>query len=143
MTPFAFPRLLPCAIAATGAFLFTALIQGAESAKVELHTLPTVSLSDQQFLTGAKAGKPVVIAAELRLPRLGTDRLPEIIIVHGSGGIMGNEDRSSRELNDLGIATFTLDGFTARGIANTGADQSQLGSLTMILLPARGTTRLA
>ena len=56
---------------------------------------------------------------------------------------MGNEDRWSRELNDLGIATFTLDGFTPRGIIDTAADQSQLGNLTMINDAYRGLELLA
>jgi dienelactone hydrolase len=106
--------------------------RAAESAKVELHTIQTITLTDEQFLTGRKDGTPTTIAGELRLPQLGTDRLPAVIIIHGSGGIMGNEDRWARELNDIGIAAFTLDGFTPRGIVNTAADQSQLGNLTMI-----------
>lgn len=118
------------ALAAVSVFGSTG--RSAESAKVELHTLPTVTLSDEQFLTGAKDGTPAVIGAELRLPRLGTDRLPAMVIVHGSGGILGNEDRWSRELNDIGIATLMLDGFTGRGITDTAFNQSQFGSLTMI-----------
>jgi dienelactone hydrolase len=55
-----------------------------------------------------------------------------MIIVHGSGGILGNEDRWAQELGNIGIATFTLDGFTPRGILNATNDQSQLGQLTMI-----------
>ena len=125
------PKLLLC-IVAFAVCGFVTIGRAAESAKIELHTLPTVTLSDEQFLTGAKDGRPAVIAAELRLPRPGTDRLPAIVMVHGSGGIMGNEDRWSRELNDRGVATLLLDGFTPRGIVNTAADQSQLGSLTMI-----------
>ena len=38
-----------------------------------------------------------------------------------------------RFLNPLGIATFSLDGFSGRGIVNTGADQSQLSRFTMII----------
>jgi hypothetical protein len=89
--------------------------RAAESAKVELYVLQTTTLTDEQFLTGAHEGKPTTIAGELRLPRLGTDRIPAVVIVHGSGGIMGNEDRWSRELNDMGVATFVLDGFTGAG----------------------------
>jgi dienelactone hydrolase len=110
----------------------TGIALAAEPVKIELYTLPTITLSDEQFLTGAKDGGPAVIAAELRIPRPGTDRLPAMVIVHGSGGIMGNEERWSRELNDRGIATLLLDGFTPRGIVNVTTDQSQLGNLTMI-----------
>jgi dienelactone hydrolase len=55
-----------------------------------------------------------------------------VLIVHGSGGISGAEDHWASELNALGLATFTLDGFTGRGIINTGQDQSQLGLLSMV-----------
>jgi dienelactone hydrolase len=107
-------------------------VPATEAAKIELHVIQTTTLTDEQFLTGAGNGTPLSIAGELRLPRAGTDRLPAMIIVHGSGGITGNFDRWSRELNDLGIATFLLDGFTPRGIVTAGTDQSQLGRLTMI-----------
>jgi dienelactone hydrolase len=108
-----------------------------------LYVLQTTTLTDEQFLTGAHEGKPTTIAGELRLPRLGTDRIPAVVIVHGSGGIMGNEDRWSRELNDMGVATFVLDGFTGRGITNTAYDQSQLGNLTMIYDAYRALELLA
>ena len=117
----------------TAVFLtVTTSVLAAESAKIELYTIPTVTMTDEEFLSGKRNGAPTVIAAELRLPRLGTDRLPAVVIVHGSGGIMGNEDRWAHELNDLGVAALTVDGFTPRGIINTAADQSQLGTLTMI-----------
>lgn len=104
----------------------------AEPAKIELHVIQTTTLTDEQFLTGARDGQPATIAAELRLPVGGTARLPALVIVHGSGGIIQKDDRWLRELNDIGVATFLLDGFTARGIINTTADQSKLGQLTMI-----------
>src|SRR5215831_19088001 len=97
-----------------------------EAAKTELHLIQTLTLTDEEFLAGKKNGKPTVIAGELRLPSLATDRLPAMVIVHGSGGILGNDDHWAHELGDMGIATFIIDGFTPRGITNTGADQSQL-----------------
>jgi hypothetical protein len=107
-------------------FPLTLIAQLADAAKTEVYPLQTVTLTDQQFLTGVKDGKPAVIAGELRLPKIQEDRLPAMLIVHGSGGIMGNEDRWARELNSMGIATFAIDGFTGRGITNTGADQVRL-----------------
>jgi len=91
-----------------------------------------MTLTDEQFLTGVKDGKPDIIAGELRIPRPGKDRLPAIILVHGSGGIMDNVDSWSKELNKIGIATFVLDGFAGRGIVDVVTDQRQLGVLTMI-----------
>jgi dienelactone hydrolase len=108
-------------------------ISTAQVARTELHAIPTLTLSDRQFLTGDKSGTPVTIAGVLRIPRRGTDRLPAVILVHGSGGVGGNVDRGSQELNSIGLATFVIDSFTARGIQSTSANQTLLGRLNMIL----------
>jgi hypothetical protein len=39
------------------------------AARAEIRAIETLNVSDQQFLTGDKNGKPVTIAGELRLPR--------------------------------------------------------------------------
>jgi len=104
----------------------------AQTARIEVHPFHTVTLTDQQFLTGAKDSQPVMIAGELRLPRPGPDRLPAVVLVHGSGGVTGNVDRWSQELTGIGVATFIIDSFTARGIVETATHQAQLGGLTMI-----------
>jgi hypothetical protein len=56
-------------------------------ARVEVRPVETITLSTQQFLIGDKNGKPATLAGELRIPRPGTDRLPAVILLHGSGGI--------------------------------------------------------
>jgi dienelactone hydrolase len=104
----------------------------AQVARVEMHTFASTTLTDQQFLTGKKEGKPVVLAGELRIPKPGTDRLPAVILVHGSGGVSGYVDDWVPKLNALGVVTFVFDSFTPRGIVNTNNDQSQLGRLAMI-----------
>jgi hypothetical protein len=43
----------------------------AQTARVEVHPIKTMTLTDQQFLSGAKDGPEVIIGGELRLPRLG------------------------------------------------------------------------
>jgi dienelactone hydrolase len=106
--------------------------RAAEPAKIELYALPTTTLTDEQFLTGARNGRPATIAAELRLPAAGTGRVPALVMVHGSAGITGGDDRWTRELNDMGVATLLLDYFTGRGIVTTTTDQFQLGGLTTI-----------
>jgi len=105
----------------------------AQVARTEVHAVPTLTLSDQQFLTGDKNARPVTIAGVLRIPRTGTERLPAVILLHGSGGVGGNVDRWSQELNGIGVATFVTDSFTARGIQSTSADQTLLGRLNMVL----------
>ena len=115
----------------------------AQVARTEVHPIQTMTLTDQQFLTGAKDGKPTTIAGVLRIPRPGTDRLPAVILVHGSGGIGGNVDYWQQQLNSLGVATFTIDDFTGRGIDNVLTDQTKLGRLTAIIDLYRAQALLA
>jgi predicted dienelactone hydrolase len=58
--------------------------------RVELHPLQTLTLSDQQFLAGDKAGaKATTLAGQLSIAQ-GAGRLPVVILMHGSGGAGGN-----------------------------------------------------
>jgi dienelactone hydrolase len=111
-------------------------------ARIEVHPIESVTVTNQQFLTGDKSGKPVVIGGELQLPR-GEGRFPAVILVHGSGGVGAREDRWARELNKIGVAVFILDTFTGRGIVQTNTDQSQLGALAMIGDAYRALTLLS
>lgn len=105
----------------------------AQIARVELHPFQSTTLTDQEFLTGPQEGKPVVIAGELRIPNPGTDRLPTVVLLHGSGGVGGLIDDWAQWFNAMGVATFVIDSFTARGIVSTQNDQAQLGRLAMII----------
>jgi len=134
------------AIFSIACFAFACLcppMSSAQVARTELHTIPTLTLSDRQLLTGDTKGTPVTIAGELRIPRFGTDRLPVVVLVHGSGGVGANVDRWSRELNGMGLATFVIDSFTARGIQSTSANQTLLGRMNMILDAYRALGLLA
>ena len=112
-------------------------------ARMELRTVDSMTLTGEQFLTGDKNGKPVTLAGELRIPRPGTDRLPAIILVHGSGGLSASQDRWAQEINSIGVATFILDTFSGRGIVSTINDQSQLHSLAMMVDAYRALAALA
>src|SRR5262245_37359620 len=76
--------------------------QSAEAVKTELYAIPTATFTDEQFLTGAKNGKADVIVGELRLPRGGTERLPAVLVLHGSGGFTAQEEHWARLVNGLG-----------------------------------------
>ena len=102
------------------------------TARIEIHSVETKTLTDKQFLTGAEDGIPVRIGGELRLPA-SLSRIPAVILIHGSGGVGANVDRWAQELNDIGVAAFLLDCFTGRDIVQTITDQSQLASLAMIV----------
>jgi len=101
--------------------------------RMEVHPVETMTLKTQQVLTGDSNGTPVVIAGQLRIPKPGTDKLPAVILVHGSGGISASHNRWADELNSIGLAVFVLDSFAGRGIVNTINDQSQLDSLAMMI----------
>jgi dienelactone hydrolase len=103
------------------------------AARTEIHAIETLTVSDQQLLTGDKNGQKVTIAGQLRFPLGATGQLPAIILLHGSGGIGTREEFWSRYLGELGAASFLLDSFTGRGIVQTSTDQAQLGRLATIL----------
>ena len=77
--------------------------------RIEVRPVQTVTLKTQQVLTGDQNGKPVVIAGELRIPKPGTDKLPAVILVHGSGGVGASIDRWAQELNSIGVVAFILE----------------------------------
>jgi dienelactone hydrolase len=101
-------------------------------ARTEIHSIPSITISDEQFLKGDTAGKPVMVSGQLRIAQ-GAGRLPAVILIHGSGGMGANIDYWSRGLNEMGISTFALDGFTGRGLASVNTDQALLGRLNMIV----------
>jgi hypothetical protein len=115
----------------------------AQIARIELHTIHSQSPTDQEFLTGNREAKPAVITGELRLPRPGTDALPAIVLLHGSGGVTGLVDNWAREFNSIGVATLIVDSFTGRGLANLSDDQDRLSRLVMVLDAYRALELLA
>jgi dienelactone hydrolase len=103
------------------------------AARVELHPIQTLTLSDEQFLSGDTGGdKLVTVSGQLRIAQ-GTGRLPVVVLVHGSGGMGANIELWANELGDLGISSFALDGFTGRDLMQVSTDQAQLGRLNLIV----------
>ena len=102
------------------------------AARVELRTFPSLTLTDQQFLTGDRNATPATMTGELRIAQ-GTGRLPLVVLMHGSGGLGPNIEAWTRTLNAMGISTFAIDGFTARGLTSVSGNQALLGRLNVIL----------
>ncbi len=95
---------------------------GPATARIEIHTVSTLTLSRVQLLRGTLEGAPAVtIAGTLQLPFVEATRMPAVLMLHGDAGAVGNQVVWADELNALGIAVFTLDSFTARGAIATGA----------------------
>jgi len=57
----------------------------AEMARQEFYPVQSTTLSDVDFLNGKKEGVPVTLAGALRLPKLGPEKLPAVVLLHGSG----------------------------------------------------------
>jgi dienelactone hydrolase len=103
------------------------------AARVELHSIPSLTLSDRQFLNGdAASGTAVTMTGEFRIAQ-GSGRLPVVVLIHGSGGIGANIEPWTQQFNAMGISTFVIDGFTGRGLTSVNTDQASLGRLNFIL----------
>lgn len=103
------------------------------ASRVEIYAIPSLTLSDQQFLSGdAGAGKPVTVAGELRIAQ-GTGRLPVVVMMHGSGGVSPTTEAWVHQFNAMGISTFVIDGFSGRGLTTVSTNQALLGRLNFIL----------
>ncbi len=127
-----FARPLICSFTIAGSVFLLEAARAQAIFRTEVYPVQTVTLSTADFLLGKKDGKPTTIAGELRIPKPGTDRLPAVVLVHGSGGVGFNSGMWAGELNKAGFATFIADSFTGRGITNTITDQAQLSSYTMM-----------
>lgn len=102
------------------------------AARTELLAIDTLSLSDAQFLSGDSNAKTVTTTGLFRIAS-GAGRLPVVVLQHGSGGMGGNIEMWTRELNAIGVSTFALDGFTGRGLTSVNTNQAALGRLNFIL----------
>jgi len=102
------------------------------AARIELYAIPSLTISDKQFLTGDAGGKPVTLAGEFRLAQ-GAGRLPVVVLMHGSSGIGANIEPWVHTFNAMGISTFVIDGFSGRGLTAVGPNQAALGRLNFIL----------
>ena len=101
--------------------------------RIEVHALPTQTLTGEEFLKGASKGQSHLLAAELRIPQGQKAKFPAVVLIHGSGGVSGSMDRWVHALNEAGIATLVVDTFSGRGITSTVQDQTLLHSLAMMV----------
>ena len=53
------------------------------AARTEIYAIPSLTISDQQFLTGDTNGKEVTVAGEFRIAQ-GSGKLPVVVLMHGS-----------------------------------------------------------
>ena len=99
-----------CAAALTG------VAQAAEPTfRIEVHPIPTLDLSTVEVLAGKTDGTARSIAGELRLPLSTAARVPAVIFMHGDAGALSSQVAWIAELNEIGVAVFTVDSFSGRG----------------------------
>lgn len=84
-------------------------------------------------------GEPLTISGELRIPRssdvddsAGTepDKIPAVVVLHGSAGLDSRGALYVEALNEAGIATLEIDMWAARGLTEFG-DRPALPTLTV------------
>ena len=68
------------------------------AARAEIYAIPSLTISDQQFLTGDANGKQVNVAGELRIAQ-GTGKLPVVVLMHGSSGVGGTMEAWVHQFN--------------------------------------------
>ncbi len=115
-------------VVAVALALVLALAAAPAFAQMRMHVIPfdSVTLSGQQVMLGETQGKPVTLAGELRLPHMGTDKVPVVILVHGIAGLGTNHDEWARALNSWGIGVFIPDHLSGRGITPSSSQDYML-----------------
>jgi dienelactone hydrolase len=102
------------------------------ASRVEIYPIPTLTISDKQFLNGDANGTAVTVSGEFRLAQ-GSGRLPVVVLMHGSSGVGAGMEPWVRTFNAMGISTFVIDGFSGRGLTAVGPNQALLGRLNFIV----------
>ena len=109
-----------------------------DQGKIEFRTL---TLTRDQFLSGSKAGKEIVISGRLNFPKT-EGKVPGVIISHGGDGISPSETGWADDLRSIGVATFIVDSFSGRGIRGFPSE-SELSRRGQVLDLYRALTLLA
>ena len=85
-------------------------------------------------LANGKTAEKSVIAGVLTLPEAANAaatpnaKVPAMVVVHGSSGVLQNDRDWAKRLNEMGVATFIIDNFTGRGVKETATDRSRLSA---------------
>jgi dienelactone hydrolase len=111
--------------------------------RIEVLAVGSTTYSGNEFLSGGGGGKEVLLGGELRLPVGAPQKVPAVVLVHGSGGVNAGIDAWARVFNEAGVAAFILDTFSGRGIVSTVENQDQLHSLAMMVDAYRALDVLA
>src|SRR4051812_50180629 len=109
-------RLAAAAASFCTGLLFTCVESNAQAiprdiaARVEIHAIPSLTISDQQFLTGDANGTPVTMAGELRAAQ-GDGTLSRVGAVPRPGGVRAGMGVRRGHLNSRGDFALLVAGF--------------------------------
>jgi dienelactone hydrolase len=126
-------RVVPVVGFALALVLALAITPALAQLRMSLIPFESVTLSPQQVLLGETQGKPVTLAGELRLPGMGTGKVPVVILVHGIAGLTAKADEWARALNSWGIGVFLPDHLSGRGIAPMSRDDFMLSGSARVV----------
>src|SRR5258705_10622358 len=96
------------------------------AARTEIYAIPSLTISDQQFLTGDANGKEVTVAGEFRIAQ-GSGKLPVVVLMHGSSGVGAGMDPWGRHFNAMGISTYVIDCFIGPGLTAVAPHHARHG----------------
>lgn len=100
------------------------------SGKIEFQSITPATVG--AFVRRAPDVPRTIIDGTLVLPP-GNDKVPAMVVVHGSGGVTdAREFAWARRLNDIGVAAFIVDSFGPRNIRETATDQAQLNTIANV-----------
>lgn len=91
---------------------------------------PSISYLSYQSENLENPGEFITISGQLRVPDSDLEKVPAVILLHGSAGVDSRGSFYAKKLNSAGIATFEIDMWAARGIGG-GTDRPALPSLTV------------
>lgn len=142
-TPFDCAARMLIAVALTCVAFLSAHAQTQLAGRIEVLAVRSTTYSGNEFLVGGAAGQEAGLGGELRLPIGAPQKVPAVVLVHGSGGVGPGVDAWARVFNEAGVAAFILDSFSGRRIVSTVENQDQLHSLAMLVDAYRALDVLA
>ena len=122
------PALSGCADAGSKNEPIRSLING-ETGKIYFESSNPYSYN--HILDSTDNEEKVTVFGVLEIPDTTEAQVGAIVFVHGSGGWTKTHERWLKAFNDMGMATFRIDGFKPRDISSTVGSQIEVTSAMM------------